>query len=182
MNGKWKWTWDGRGVLQHLGGYFKIESGLISLIPLWCQLQLARSWDSILLLMHLTGLPVELRIQMTLALDLELNCCARQAVEQRNLLTKDKALVVIKHRSSLLSNGPSLQMGWGEHISLEEMNDLSGKIFAGIYSDTKIAKCVGCKTVICKPFWWKTISGDNIKIIYCECIFGNSGIMTAFQH
>ena len=62
------------------------------------------------------------------------------------------------------------------------MNDMSGENFAGIYSDTKIAKCVGCKTVICKPFWLKTISSDNIKIIYCECIFGNSGIMTAFQH
>ena len=76
----------------------------------------------------------------------------------------------------------SLQMGWGKTHILAEMNGLSGEIFAGIYSDTKIAKCVGCKTVICKPFWWKTISSDNIKIIYCECIFGNSGIMTAFQH
>ena len=83
--------------------------------------------------------------------------------KQRNLLTKVKALVVIKHATCVLSNGRLCKWDEEKHISSSaEMNDLSGEIFAGIYSDTKIAKCVGCKTVICKPFWWKNNLGDNI--------------------
>ena len=96
---------------------------------------------------------------MTLALHFKLNCYSQQDIgtlEQGNLLTKAQALVVIKHATFLLSNDPPCKCDEEKHI-LVEMNDMSGEIFAGIYSDTKIAKCVGCKTVICKPFWWKTI-------------------------